>query len=85
MIKNSARTHLWRPLGILVLGKTVACLVLCALLCGLWSALYNRSGYHYLAIGRYIDLGGSRTKRLAEIYELVHEDRLRCERLAEIY
>jgi len=46
--KLRARTHLWRPLDILILGNTVACFVHCALLCGLWSALYNGSGYHYL-------------------------------------
>ena len=50
--KLRARTHLWRPLDILTHGKTVACLVPCALLCGLWSALYNMSGYHYLTFER---------------------------------
>ena len=42
--KLRARTHLLRPLGILLLGNTVACFVPCALFCGLWSAIYNRPG-----------------------------------------
>ena len=50
--KPRARTHLWRPLDIIILGNTVACFVHCALLCGLWSALYNGSEYHYLTFGR---------------------------------
>ena len=39
--KLRARTHLLRPLEILIIGNMAACFVHCALLCGLWSALYE--------------------------------------------